>query len=79
MDDSPETVHPVSQPDAHALLGLVIVVQGELFASQLEPRLLERLRQRVEDAGLVPLGSGTAELLLALDNLNQRLRRAIGE
>jgi len=79
VNEPPATAHPVSQPDAHALLGLVIVVQGELYAGQLEPRLLEQVRQRVETAGLVPVRSGPAELLLALDNLNQRLRWVIGE
>lgn len=79
MDEPLGTVHPVSQPDADALLGLVIVVQGELYAGQLEPRLSELLGRRFESAGLVPVGSGPAELLLALDNLNERLRWVIGE
>ena len=79
MSEPVPSTHPVSQQDARAVLGLVIVVQGELHAGQLDPRVLERLHERVENAGLVPAGSGPAELLLALDNLNHRLRWVIGE
>lgn len=79
MNEPSVTAQPVSQPDVDALLGLVIVVQGELYAGQLEPRLLELFRRRFESSGLVPVGSGPAELLLAVDNLNQRLRWVIGE
>lgn len=79
MSESVPSAHQVSEQDARAVLGTVIVVQGEMYAGQLDPHLLEGLRQRIEDAGLVPAGSGPAELLLALENRNRRQRWAIGE
>lgn len=36
MNESVPSTHPVSQQDAWAVLGLVIVVHGEMYAGQLD-------------------------------------------
>ncbi|GAA0488053.1 hypothetical protein Ade02nite_12330 [Paractinoplanes deccanensis] len=61
------------QEDLAALLGLVVVVDGELLAGRLPPELTERLISR-----LLPAGASAGELNAALSDLAQRLHWAAG-
>ena len=70
---------PLSDADLTALLGLVVVLDGELLGGGLDPRLVERLRVRCARAGLVAETSDPADLALALSGLVDRLRYSLGE
>ena len=70
--------NPLSRQDAEALLGIVIELEGAMLDG-LDQALVERLAGRLQWAGLLDRGSaGQPELRLAISNLNQRLRYALG-
>jgi hypothetical protein len=60
--------------DAEALVGMLAVLEGHLINGDLDAHVVHRLSER-----LVGPGAGAAELRVALGNLNQRLRYALGE
>ena len=68
----------VSGQDAEALLGLVIELEAALIGDP-APEFVTRLSRPLRRAGLIGDGDGRPELRLALANLNQRLRYALGE
>jgi hypothetical protein len=65
--------------DLEALIGILAVLEGELQSGAVTPYLAGRLRDRLERAGLVTAGGPEPEVRRALGDLNQRLRRALGE
>ncbi|KRD41298.1 hypothetical protein ASE38_16935 [Cellulomonas sp. Root930] len=65
--------------DAHALIGLLAIIEGEAMASQLDSHFMEHVARRFTSAGLTPDGAGDRELRQALNDLNHRLRYALGE
>ena len=69
-----DSTHLLGRQDADALIGVLAVLEGHLVAGDLDPRVIDRLSRR-----LVGPGAGAAELRVALGNLNQRLRYALGE
>jgi hypothetical protein len=46
-----EVTNPLQERDAAALLGLVVVLQGELVADEVSPRLAARLTHRLASTG----------------------------
>ena len=63
---------PLERRDALALIGLTAVLGGHLLAGDLDPHLVDHLARR--------LGTdGPPELRLALGDLTERLRYALGE
>jgi len=65
--------------DLEALIGILAVLEGELQSGAVTPYLAGRLRDRLERAGLVAADGPEPEVRRALGDLNQRLRRALGE
>jgi hypothetical protein len=71
--------NPLGQQDAAALIGVTAVLQGHLLIGELSPHLVDSLNRHLHRAGLVASDAGPAELRLALANLTQRVRYALGE
>jgi hypothetical protein len=84
----------ISEQDATVLLRLVIVLEGQLLAGGIDAELSRDLQRQFERADLISESGvaagvdrtdgdqgdvGRAHLRLALANLNQRLRYALGE
>jgi hypothetical protein len=74
-----EVPNPLPRRDAAALLGLVVVLQGELLAGEVSPRFAARLTYRLASTGLLPENASVGELCAVLDDMNQRLRYVLGE
>jgi hypothetical protein len=70
---------PLGHQDAAALIGVTAVLQGHLLICGLSPRLVDSLNRHLHRAGLVGSDAGPAELGLALANLTDRIRCALGE
>jgi hypothetical protein len=69
----------LGRQDAAALIGMTAVLQGHLLIGELSPDLVDALNRRLHKAGLVESEAGPAELRLALANLTERVRYALGE
>ena len=67
------------QRDAKALIGLLAIVEGEATAFQLDADLVDHLSRRFASVGLVVDGASDREFRQALNDLNHRLRYALGE
>jgi hypothetical protein len=71
--------NPLSREDAAALIGVLATLEGELL-SGLDNGLWNRLAHRLRSQGTIPAGIGDrAGLRIAIANLNQRVRYALGE
>ncbi len=77
----PNALAPRScQPrDLSALIGLLAVVEGELMTGQVSRHLSGRIRDRLERVELLEAGGTDRDLRQALNDLNHRLRYALGE
>lgn len=80
-DVSEPTVNPVSARDVVILLTVLGRYEGEMRAGLLDDHHVEALGRRCVAAGLLAAGSeGSREAVAdVLDEINQRLRFAIGE
>lgn len=65
--------------DLSALIGVLAVVEGDLMAGELPAEAGGRIRQRLETESLLAPGGSERDLRQAINDLNQRLRFAIGE
>lgn len=67
------------QQDLAGLIGLLAVLEGEIWAGEVSPHLRSRIARRMARAALVGPGPTERELRQAISDLNQRLRYALGE
>jgi len=65
--------------DLSALIGLLAVLEGELMTGEVSPHLSGRIRDRFERVGLLDAGGTERDVRQALNDLNHRLRYALGE
>lgn len=84
MSEQPDDGHrptrqPVSTQDAIALIGMLAVLEGELTTRSLPGSFVARLSERLRFADLAPPGTEEREVRQAINDLNHRLRFAIGE
>ena len=79
MDAAPVCPRPVLQRDAEALIGLLAIVEGEAMVSRLDAGLVDHLSRRFASVGLMADGATDREFRQALNDLNHRLRYALGE
>ena len=70
---------PVLQRDAKALIGLLAILEAEAMASQLDPGLVDHLSRRFASLGLLEPGAGDRDFRQSLNDMNHRLRYALGE
>ncbi len=76
--DNP-TPNPLLREDAAALISILATLEGELLAG-IDSPLWNRLANRLRGQGVLsPTTAGRAGLRIAVANLNQRLRYALGE
>ncbi len=62
------------------MIGILATLESELIAGEMKNDLVMTLAMRLRNAGVLPSGGGDlASLRLALADLNQRVRYALGE
>ncbi|SIQ45950.1 hypothetical protein SAMN05444858_102435 [Micromonospora avicenniae] len=71
-------MRPLPYEDLAALLGLNVLLHGELLADQLPPDVTQRLIRRLTEHGPLPVGASEGDLSLLLHDLAQRLHWAMG-
>jgi hypothetical protein len=79
--DTPVDLAPRScrQQDLAALVGLLALLEGEIWAGGVSSHLRGRIGHRLAQAALVGTAPGERELRQAINDLNHRLRYALGE
>jgi hypothetical protein len=65
--------------DVAALIGLLAMIEGEIMAGEVPPRLSDRIRRRLERKTLLQPDGTERDLRQAINDLNHRLRYALGE
>lgn len=65
--------------DLAALIGLLATLEGHLMAGDVDPHVVDHLLSRLAQDGLVSQDAGEQDLRQALNDLNHRLRFALGE
>jgi hypothetical protein len=71
--------NPLAKRDVAALIGILALLEGEHLAGSLDDRLGRRIAQRLEVVDLLADGSQSVALRQALNDMNHRLRYALGE
>ena len=83
MSESPNTARQPQVRDVTALVGMLSVLEGEVWAGGAGadniPLWAEHLATRLRRDGLLADGAGNEALRQALGDLNQRLRFVLGE
>jgi len=67
----------LTRQDAAAVVGVLAVLEGEISGANVDPKVVDHLRRRLTDDGL--LTGDDADLTVVLEALNQRVRFALGE
>ncbi|MEV4510004.1 hypothetical protein AB0K00_13700 [Dactylosporangium sp. NPDC049525] len=65
--------------DLSALIGLLAVIEGELTGGGISGRLSARIQDRFERAEILEPGGTERDLRQSINDLNHRLRYALGE
>jgi hypothetical protein len=65
--------------DLAALIGLLAVLEGELTAGEVSQHLSDRIRHRLQSVEVLEPGGTERDLRQAINDLNHRLRYALGE
>jgi hypothetical protein len=71
--------NPVLAQDLAVLIGVLAVVEGDLMAQEVSQHMAGRLRDRFVREGLLDPQAGLRDLRQATNDLNHRLRYALGE
>lgn len=79
MTSSEPVPNPVHIRDAAALVGVLAVLEGLLLGDRLEDATAQKIAERFQAAGLLEERWAARDLRRVLDDLNQRLRYALGE
>ena len=67
------------QQDAAALIGILAVLEGEHLAGDLDEHVSRRLGDRLHRVGMLGKHWQSRELRQALNDMNHRVRYALGE
>jgi hypothetical protein len=73
---APRTCHA---HDLSVLIGLLAVIEGELMVGEVPRPLSGRIRDRLERVELLEPGGTERDLRQSINDLNHRLRYALGE
>jgi hypothetical protein len=79
MDTDLTCPRPLNQQDAQALIGLLAILEGEAMGSGLPSHLGDHLSRRFASVGLLADGASEREFRQALNDMNHRVRFALGE
>ena len=77
MDSDAVCPRPLSRRDAEAVIGLLAVLEGHAMGPGADQRLLDRLSQRLRPGA--PSGTDQREFRQSVNDLNHRVRYALGE
>jgi hypothetical protein len=75
----PPTPNPVGRADATVLVGWAAILEGALIGGELSQNIERKIQQRLEAADLLTAHASARELRQAVNDLNHRLRYALGE
>ncbi len=75
MESSEFCPRPLTRQDAAALIGVLAVLEGEMSGGNVDEQAVEHFRRRLTDDGLL----AGEDVAVALEELNQRVRFALGE
>jgi hypothetical protein len=78
-DHGPGEGHRVETADLVVLIGWLALYEGELAAGGAPDHLTERLKQLFIKRGLLSMQGSDADFAHSINQLNHRLRRALGE
>jgi hypothetical protein len=70
---------PCRADDLAALIGLLAVVEGELMTAEVTEHLAGRIRERLEREAILEPGGTPRDVRQSINDLNHRLRYALGE
>jgi hypothetical protein len=65
--------------DLAALIGLLAVLEAELMVGEVPQHLSDRIRHGLQSTALLEAGGTERDLRQSINNLNHRLRYALGE
>jgi hypothetical protein len=78
-DPSNDTPHPMSKRDVQFLIGLLAIVENMILVDAVDDEMKRAILVRLRKLDLIDEGADTREMHLVLDDMNQRLRLALGE
>ena len=78
-DPAAPVPNPVQHRDAAVLIGILALLEGEIWAGSFDEHTAGRIAERFAQEGLLAAGNDQRDLRQALGDLNQRLRYAIGD
>ena len=79
MVTGPVCPRPLLQRDARAMIGLLAILEGHAMGSGLEAGLAEHLSRRFASLGLMAADASNRDFQQALNEMNHRVRYALGE
>jgi len=71
--------NPVQRRDANVLIGVLAVLEGAIWAGDLNQQTTTKVAERFVQEGLLAADHGRRDLRQAINDMNQRLRHAAGE
>lgn len=81
VDMRPEATcpNPVLQSDAVVLVGLLAELEGNIWGDELPRWFVDKVRERFVREGYLTQAAGDYEVRQAVNDMNHRLRYALGE
>ena len=71
--------NPVQHRDASVLIGILAILEGEIWAGQLDEWTTGKVAERFVQQGLLDADYNERDLRQAIADMNQRIRYAAGE
>jgi hypothetical protein len=73
------TPNPVQRGDANVLIGVLAILEGAIWADDLDQWTTTKVAERFVQQGLLAADHNQRDLRQAITDMNQRLRYAAGE
>jgi len=71
--------NPLQRRDAEVLIGILAVLDGVIWGGSLDEWTTSKVAERLVQQGLLTADHNRNDVHQALDDLNQRLRYAVGD
>ena len=71
--------NPVQHRDANVLTGILAILEGAIWTGQLDELITGKVAERFVREGLLGAGYDQLDLRQAINDMNQRIRYALGE
>jgi hypothetical protein len=71
--------NPLQRRDAEVLIGILVVLDGVIWGGSLDEWTTSKIAERLVQKGLLTADHSRNDVHKALDDLNQRLRYAVGD